>query len=340
MQFDINVSLGPYNTLGVTSQAAHFCTVLSDADWVEALDYSDTRGLPVIILGGGSNVVLGSTLEGLVVHPADEAIELIEQTAQNVVIDVGAGAEWDAMVRLCHSRGWYGLENLVSIPGSCGAAPVQNIGAYGVEIASFIDSVRVLDLQTREFKYIKSEECGFAYRYSHFKGPWRGRYAIVSIRLRLFKAPRVNISYAALADALDATGLHEPSPLDVLNTVAAIRASKLPDVHDMPNVGSFFKNPIVSNEQAQRLKAQYSELPVYALDGQSAKLAAAYLIESVGLKGYQREGCGISEGHALVLVNPGKASGAECLALADEIINRVQSEFDVTLEIEPVLMGA
>lgn len=339
MQFDTNVSLGSYNTLGVRSQAAHFCTVVSDADWLEALDYANTRGLPVIILGGGSNVVLGSTLAGLVVHPADEAIELLEQTAQNVVIDLGAGAEWDAVVRLCHRRGWYGLENLVSIPGSCGAAPVQNIGAYGVEVAQFIESVRVLDLQTGEFARIAGQDCGFAYRYSHFKGPWRDRYAIIGIRLRLSTDPVVNVSYAALAQALAHAELQEPTPADVLTAVATIRAAKLPDVRVTPNAGSFFKNPIVSTEQAQHLKAQHPNLPVYAVDAQNTKLAAAYLIEAVGLKGYRREGCGMSDEHALVLVNSGQASGAECLVLADHVIRKVESEFGVRLEIEPVLIG-
>jgi UDP-N-acetylmuramate dehydrogenase len=339
MQFEADVSLGGLNTLGVVSRAEHFCRVTSDTDWLAALDYANTRSLPITILGGGSNVILRSTLSGLVVHPVGDGIELIEQTATNVVVNVGAGAEWDKLVRFCNERGWFGLENLVSIPGSSGAAPVQNIGAYGVEVAEFIERVRVLDLQTGEFALIKGQDCGFAYRYSHFKGPWRGRYAILGIHLRLSKTPRVNTNYAALAKALLAAGLNEPSPLDVLNTVAAIRAEKLPDVHVMPNAGSFFKNPIVSTEQAQSLQAQYPELPVYTLDGQSEKLAAAYLIETVGLKGCRRGGCGISEEHALVLVNPGHASGAECLALADEVINRVQSEFDVALEIEPVVMG-
>lgn len=339
MQFEADVSLGGLNTLGVGSCADHFCRVQSDSDWLLALDYAHSRNLPIMVLGGGSNVILGERLQGLVIHPVGDDVALIEQTDKDVLIDVLAGAEWDWLVRLCNQRGWFGLENLVSIPGSCGAAPVQNIGAYGVEIASFIDSVRVVDLQTREFKSIKNEACGFAYRYSHFKGPWRSRYAISSVRLRLSKTPMVNTSYGALAQTLAVAGLHEPSPLDVLNSVAAIRAEKLPDVHQTPNVGSFFKNPIVSTQQAQGLREQFPDLPVYPVDDQNAKLAAAFLIEAGGLKGYQRAGCGISERHALVLVNSERSSGAQCLAVADYVINTVQAKFGVTLEIEPVIMG-
>lgn len=339
MQFERDVSLEGLNTLGVTSRAENFCRVESDADWLAAIDYANSRGLGITLLGGGSNVVLGEQLRGLVVHPVGDEIDLFEQRGDDVLVDVLAGTEWDTLVRICNQRGWFGLENLVSIPGSCGAAPVQNIGAYGVEIAEFIESVRVLDLDTREFSVIKSQDCGFAYRYSYFKGPWRARYGIVGIRLRLSTTPAVNISYFALEQALENAGLCEPTPEDVLNTVAAIRAAKLPDVRRVPNSGSFFKNPIVSGEYAQHLKAQYPDLPVYPLGDGRAKLAAAYLIEGAGLKGYQHAGCGISEDHALVLVNPGQATGAGCLALAEHVMSTVQSAFGVTLEIEPVVLG-
>ena len=340
MQFERDVSLEGLNTLGVTSRAENFCRVESDADWLAAIDYASSRGLGITLLGGGSNVVLGEQLRGLVVHPVGDDIDLFGQRGDDVLVDVLAGTEWDTLVRICNQRGWFGLENLVSIPGSCGAAPVQNIGAYGVEIAEFIESVRVLDLNTREFSVVKSQDCGFAYRYSYFKGPWRTRYAIVGIRLRLSKTPTVNTRYAALAQTLENAELHAPTPVDVLNTVAAIRAAKLPDVRRVPNSGSFFKNPIVSGEFAQHLQALHPDLPVYAVDDGSAKLAAAYLIEAAGLKGYLDAGCGISEDHALVLVNPGRATGAECLALAEHVISTVQSAFGVTLDIEPVVMGA
>ncbi len=340
MQFESDVSLGSFNTLGVMSRAEYFCRVNSDADWLAALDYAKTRSLPVTILGGGSNVVLGSALVGLVVHPVGNGIDLIEQTDGYAVVEVAAGAEWDRVVRHCNERGWFGLENLVSIPGSCGAAPVQNIGAYGVEIAQFVDSVRVLDIHARAFDTIHGQDCGFAYRESHFKGAWRDRYAIVSIRLRLSKTPSVNTRYAALAQALTRDGIDQPSPLDVLNTVAAIRASKLPDVRTMPNAGSFFKNPIVNTDYAKKLLAQHPDMPLYAVDEHRSKLAAAYLIEASGLKGYKHADCGMSDDHALVLVNPGHGSGAECLALADYVIKTVQAKFSVTLDIEPVVMGS
>ncbi len=339
MHVETGVRLDTLSTLGVPSSADYFCRVTSDSDWLEALDYATNHDLPLTILGGGSNVILGDQIRGIVVHPVGDDIELIEQTGKSVLIEVLAGAHWDWLVRYCNQRGWYGLENLVSIPGSCGAAPVQNVGAYGVEIAEFIDSVRVLDLHTSMFAHIQGQDCGFTYRDSHFKGPWRDRYAIVSIRLRLSKVPMVNTNYAALANALVATGLHEPSPLDVLNTVAAIRAAKLPDVHLMPNSGSFFKNPIVSISQAQSLKAQYPDLPLYDVDAQNSKLSAAYLIETAGLKGYCGDGCGISQQHALVLVNEGHASGAACVELAQHVINTVQAKFGVTLHIEPVVIG-
>ncbi len=324
--------LQPLNTLSVPATAAHYCRIDSAADVPEAVAYSERRGLPRLVLGGGSNIVLSGDFAGLVMHLLIAGIEP-EIKGSAVRLRVGAGENWDALVRHCLSRDWYGLENLIAIPGHVGAAPIQNIGAYGVELSSVLDSVEGWHLPSGEFRRLSRDDCQLAYRDSIFKHALRDAFVITHVNLCLSTEPRVNTGYQALAAALPAD--REPTPQLVADTVAAVRASKLPDPAHTPNVGSFFKNPIVSAARHEALRAEHPALPAWPMADGRTKLAAGWLVEQTGWKGKRRGAVGVHERQSLVLVNYQQASGGEVLALAEDIRRDVLKQFGVALEIEP-----
>ena len=333
-----NASLHDFNTFRVDARARYFVT-LETLDDIPAF-LADTRlqNLPRLILGGGSNILLRDDLPGVVLHVALKGIELLGESETHRFLAVAAGENWHELVRYTVEQGWAGLENLSLIPGTVGAAPVQNIGAYGVELAERCAAVDVVDLSTGESGVIAAEDCRFAYRDSRFKQE-PGRYLITSVLLKLPKTFAPKLDYPGVREAL-AGG--EVTPLAVSDAIVSVRRGKLPGREaDQPgSAGSFFQNPIISREQAAILREQHSNMPQWAAEEDHIKLSAAWLIEQCGWKGRRVGDAGVYDKHALVLVNHGAASGAEIWRLAEEIMHSVQTRFGVGLQPEPILVPA
>ena len=334
------VSLEPYNSLALPAVAEFFCAVQDSAALLAALEFARSKNIEVTPLGGGSNIVLAGDIAGLVL-----SIELKGVTHrvldQVVEVTFAAGENWHDQVQRCLQQGWYGLENLSLIPGNMGAAAIQNIGAYGVELADLFVSLKAIDKLSGEILELDKAACEFGYRDSLFKHAGRDRYIIVDITLALSTVPNINIQYPALQAAVDAhsASAWEITPELVGAMVCQIRASKLPDPKTIPNAGSFFKNPIVPQLQVLRLSREYPKMPGYAQSNGDSKVPAGWLIEQCGLKGAVRGPVGVHQQQALVLVNSGGGSGAQLLALAEEVRAAVSQRFDIDLEIEPRVYG-
>lgn len=337
LHIEQGMSLKKYNTLALQARAEYFCSVHSMSELQEAIEFASQRDLEVMPLGGGSNIVLGGNIQGLVIHVNLLGTEVGNHNNNHVDITFGAGENWHQTVLYSLNQKWYGIENLSLIPGNVGAAPIQNIGAYGVELSEVFVALFALDVRSGEIVVLDLKDCQFAYRDSVFKHAMRDRYIITSVTLRLGKEPRVRIDYPALAEALQ--GEENITPERVSEAVCAIRRSKLPDPAQIPNAGSFFKNPMISREHYQVLTGQYPTLPSYRPLNGSIHVPAAWLIENCGFKGIQRGAVGVHDRQALVLVNYGNAYGHELLELADEISIAVKREFDIKLEMEPRLYG-
>lgn len=327
-----NVSLRDRHTLAAPARAAYFVEVDSQASLIAALAYARDHDLAVAILGGGSNSVFAGDYPGLVIALTMTGIASEEDGEQRLV-RVAAGENWDQLVRVCLAQGWYGLENLIAIPGSVGAAPIQNIGAYGVEVASFIDWVSGWDCRVGAARRLSAAQCRFGYRDSIFKGELRDRFVITEVGFRLSKRASVECSYPALQAPL--SGIAQPSPHQVAEAVESVRRAKLPDTRIQPNAGSFFKNPIVDAETAERLLSQHPDLAHWPLAGGQVKLAAAWLVDRAGWRGYRQGGVGVHPQQAIVLVNYDGDRGDAILALAAQIQADVRRRYGVSLEIEP-----
>jgi UDP-N-acetylmuramate dehydrogenase len=330
-----NADLRPLNSFGVAARARALARVTSRDGVVAALEHAEHEGLRVEVLGGGSNVLIVDDVDALVLQPQLRGIEWLG-TANNGRIHVraAAGESWHEFVGATLDRGAFGLENLALIPGHVGAAPIQNIGAYGVELQRFVVAVEAFDRVERRFVRIEAVDCGFSYRDSRFKHE-DGRHLIVAVEFALSETPQLRLDYAGVREELAAMGAIVPTPKDVYRAVSAIRRRKLPDPATLGNAGSFFKNPLVSTSQAERLKSQHPRLSVYPAAPGLSKLAAGWLIEHCGWKGFRDGDAGVHQQHALVLVNHGHASGGEILALAQRIQADVHARFGVDLEIEP-----
>lgn len=333
------VDLKPFNTMALAAPAAHFVQAETDAQLREALLLAEREGWQVTLLGGGSNMILAGPVSGLVVRVASRGRRVLSRGSEQVLIEAEAGESWHQLVCWALDLGLSGIENLALIPGTVGAAPVQNIGAYGVELCDCLDSVQALDRQTGELCWFDRGQCDFAYRDSRFKRE-AGRYVILRVRLRLWRQPRLAVDYAPLAEAWRATGLQAADARVVAALVMRIRQSKLPDPLTLPNAGSFFKNPVVPVDQAQRLAERFPSMPQYAQAGGGVKLAAAWLIDQAGWKGFRDGAVGVHSEQALVLVNHGGATGAQILALAARIRADVLTRYGVELEQEPPVVGA
>lgn len=327
-----NVSLRDLNTLRLRSTAAWFVAARSVKEVQECAHEARSRGRPLITLGGGSNVILSPKLDALIVHMNILGRKVIEDAEEYAIVRIGAGEVWHEIVLWAHREGFYGLENLALIPGSAGAAPVQNIGAYGVEVENFIVQVNVVDSVSGECAQLNNEECEFGYRDSIFKRESGKHWVITSVDFRLSKVPVCNLEYPELRRML-ADGAHTPS--SILDAVITIRTKKLPDPSDQPNVGSFFKNPIVSREHAKTLHDEHKEMPQFPTQGGRVKLSAAWMIDYLGWRGAEEVGVKVSDQHALVLVNESASFASEILGFADKIRKSVKMNFDVMLEIEP-----
>lgn len=293
-----------------------------------------------LVIGGGSNLLFAGPFPGVALALADDAINVLADDGGHAIVRAGAGRGWHDFVRHTLALGLSGLENLSLIPGTVGAAPIQNIGAYGVEIDRRVHAVEAWDRDAGARVRLPAADCGFAYRDSRFKRE-SGRWIVTAVEFALARTPRLELGYAGIGAELAAMGITAPTPLDVSDAVCRIRRRKLPDPGVLGNAGSFFKNPIVPAGQADALLAQAPDMPCFAGGAPGRrKLSAAWLIEAAGWKGHREGDAGVAPGHALVLVNHGRATGAELLGLARRIAASVQERFGVALEPEPRIVGA
>ncbi|UAJ13675.1 UDP-N-acetylmuramate dehydrogenase [Aquirufa lenticrescens] len=328
-------SLRGYNTFGIEAEARQFVEISSIDQYVSIRKSGEYAHLPHLFLGGGSNVLLTKAQEALVVKISIPGISVLKEDADYVWLKGGAGVVWDEFVQYAVNQGWSGLENLSLIPGTVGAAPMQNIGAYGAEIKDTFESLEALNLQTLELEVFDAKACAFGYRESFFKRAGKGQYLISSVTFKLSKKPSVKTSYGAIQEVLAAKGIAQPTIREVADAVIEIRKSKLPDPKEIGNSGSFFKNPTVSASEASRLLVQFPGIPNYPVEGSTdVKFPAGWFIEKAGWKGFRRGDAGVHAKQALVLVNYGEATGGEILALSEEIKQSIKDTFGVSLETE------
>lgn len=333
MELQENVSLKPYNTFGIDVSARAFSLFESQEELKQHLEVPIADS-SLLILGGGSNILLTRDFDGLVLKNEIRGVEVVGEDEEHVYVRAGAGENWHQFVLYCLERGFAGVENLSLIPGNVGASPMQNIGAYGVEIKDVFHQLEAFHIQDKAARIFTREECRFGYRESVFKRQFRNQYVITHVTYRLYKKPRFNTSYGAIQQELEKMGVQELSIQAISQAVIHIRTSKLPDWRVTGNAGSFFKNPQIPNEQYRYLKEQYPGMVAYPVDEQHTKLAAGWLIEQCGWKGFRKGDAGCYPKQALVLVNYGHATGKEILALSEEIIASVQQRFGVLLERE------
>jgi UDP-N-acetylmuramate dehydrogenase len=328
--------LGGRNTLRVNARAKLLAEVRDPTKLPEILAYPAVRGGKVLVLGEGSNMLIGSDFDGTVLAMATSGVETFQRD-DRVLIRVAAGERWDDFVRWSLGQGYAGLENLILIPGTVGASPIQNIGAYGVEVAEFIDTVEAWDTHKGEFVVLDKAACAFSYRDSTFKQQ-SGRWIVVAVTFALPRERPLSLEYAGIREEVAKMGVERATPYHVAEAVVRLRSRKLPDPAVIGNAGSFFKNPIISAPKADALALAHPGLPVWPHTGGTSKISAGWLIEAAGFKGERDGDAGISNRHALVLVNHGKATGPELWAFAKKVIAGVEAKFGVTLEPEPLVI--
>ena len=332
MQIHENFPLKSYNTFSIDARAKFFNSFSSAEELEELLMiYSE---YPVFILGGGSNILFTKDYEGCVLKNEIKGIELQHEDAEHVYVKVGAGENWHQFVLHCINHNWAGVENLSLIPGNVGASPIQNIGAYGVELDDVFWSLEAFHLDDRRIHTFTREDCEFGYRNSIFKERYKDQFAIISVTLQLRKKPIFHTDYGAIVEELEKMGVKDLSIKAVSQVVINIRSSKLPDPQKIANAGSFFKNPEVPTEKYEALKLAFPDIVAYPLAKGTVKLAAGWMIEQCGWKGYRKGDAGCHAKQALVLVNYGKATGKEVYDLSDEILQSVKKKFGVALERE------
>jgi UDP-N-acetylmuramate dehydrogenase len=310
--------------------AAHFTTITSVEQLTELTELPYAKH----ILGGGSNILLTQPVDGLVVQNKISGITVIQEDTDHVWVEAGSGEVWHELVMKAIDNNWAGIENLALIPGTVGASPMQNIGAYGVEARQTIDTVTVWHWQNKKLITYTNEECKFGYRDSIFKHELKGKVFITSVVYKLNKNPSYNISYGAIEQQLQSTGVQELSIRAIAEAVIAIRQSKLPDPKQIGNAGSFFKNPTIPVSQYKELKEQYSDIPSYIVDAETVKIPAGWLIEQCGWKGYRKDDYGVHAKQALVLVNYDAALGSDIWQLSTDIVMSVEAGYGIELERE------
>ena len=328
-----NVSLKPYNTFGLDAQAKLVARVNSISRLQEVLADSKLESEERFILGGGSNILLTRNVDGLVIKNEIDGIEVIEETPDHFLVKSGAGVVWHELVMHCIQNNYAGIENLSLIPGNVGAAPMQNIGAYGVELKNVFQSLETVEMASGNVETFSASDCQFGYRESVFKRKLKGQFIISSVTLKLSKEPDLNTSYGAIEQELERMEITSPSIKDVSQAVVNIRQSKLPNPKELGNSGSFFKNPVVPTFKYEELKTKHPSIPGYPA-GENTKLAAGWLIEQCGWKGKVVGNTGSHAKQALVLVNYGNATGVEIFELSEQILQSVYDTFGVQLERE------
>lgn len=338
MQIQTNVSLKDYSTMRIGGTASNLTVVKSIDDLQAAVAWTEKHNLPLLVLGGGSNVIFSNGYDGLVIINRIPGFEVLNDEKSSTVIRIGAGEHWDDAVKRTVGMNLHGIEFLSAIPGTAGATPVQNVGAYGAQISDTLIELQAYDLTTHSLITLSHNDCHFSYRNSMFKSPLDRRYIITSITLRLTKDLPVPPFYASLQSYLDDHAITKYTPQTIREAVVAIRAVKLPDPSVIANTGSFFKNPIISAEQARELLVQYPRLAHWDMPDGRVKLAAGWLIEQAGLRGYKAHGMKTYEHHALVLVNESAKIYDDLAAFREEIVGKIRQQFGVTLEQEPELL--
>lgn len=335
MQFQQNISLKPYNTFGIDVVARYFApfATVAELHQIAKVVNKDAK-LQMLVMGGGSNLLLTQNFDGLVTKNELEGIEVVGEDDNYYYVKAGAGENWHHFVQYCIKNNFAGVENLSLIPGSVGASPMQNIGAYGVEIKDVFYSLEALHIHSNNIVTFTLQECEFGYRESIFKTKLKGQYIITSVTYRLHKVPVYNTSYGAIQAELEAMGVKSLSLAAVSQAVINIRQSKLPDPEVIGNAGSFFKNPTITSDHYRTLQLQHKGIPGYGAGVNQVKVAAGWLIEQCGYKGYRKGDAGCHAKQALVLVNYGNATGKEILALSEEIIAAVYEKFRIQLERE------
>ncbi len=329
------VSIKAYNTFGIDVSSDCFSIAKSENDIHEALAFQNKNNLALLILGGGSNILFTRNVEGLILQNSLKGIRSEILNDDSIIVESAAGENWHSFVQHCIDHNWGGLENLSLIPGNVGASPMQNIGAYGVEIKDSFYSLRAMKIADGSIHEFDTASCNFGYRESSFKRALKGQFIILSVQYKLSRRNHVlNTSYGAISQEIEKMSIQNPSIRDVSNAVIAIRRSKLPNPAEIGNAGSFFKNPVVENSLLESIRSNYPNVVAYPAGDNQSKLAAGWLIETAGWKGYRRADAGVHAFQALVLVNYGSATGAQIWQLSQDIVDDVQSKFGVELERE------
>lgn len=329
-----NYPLLKLNTFGIDVKAKYFTSINTINELIEVTKTNVFKDLELLILGGGSNILFTKDFDGLVILNNIKGKEIIDQNQQSIFLKIGAGENWHELVMYCVDNGWGGIENLSLIPGNTGTAPMQNIGAYGVEIKETFIELEALEISSGKIVKFNNSDCEFGYRESVFKNKMKNQYIILNITLELKKNPVLNINYGDVKAILESQNIKNPGIKEVSNAIISIRQSKLPDPKKIGNSGSFFKNPIVRLNQLELIKKKYPNVVNYEINENEFKIAAGWLIERAGWKGKKFNNYGIHEKQALVLVNYGLANGMEIFELSEKIILDIKDKFGITLERE------
>jgi UDP-N-acetylmuramate dehydrogenase len=332
MGLEQQVDLKPYNTFGLSVRAEYFSTFKSVDELRTIMEHHADK--PFLILGGGSNLLLTKDVAGIVLKNDLKGIEIVSEEDDSVIVKAAAGEIWHEFVLHCIKEGLGGVENMSLIPGSIGAAPMQNIGAYGVEIKDVFHSLDALEVKTGKIRTFSKEECAFGYRESVFKRALKGKYIITSVSLKLSRKPTLNTSYGAIEMRLNEMGISNPTIKDVSDAVIHIRRSKLPDPKQIGNSGSFFKNPVISRSKFEEIRKRFPDMANYPVDDKHVKIAAGWLIDNAGWKGKTLGNYGVHKNQALVLVNYGDAKGLDIYQLSEDIMASVMEIYGIELERE------
>ena len=329
-----NISLKNLNTFGVDVKSKYFVEINSEEELNQVLNSEGYANHQKLILGSGSNILFTKDFDGLVIKNSISRIKLLDGDINKVIVEAGAGVIWEELVQYCVDRNYGGIENLSYIPGTVGAAPIQNIGAYGQELEETFYELNGVYIDSCKTKIFKKSECGFSYRSSIFKDKLKNKFFITSVRLKLSRNPDVNLSYNPVKEEVEKRNIKHPTIKDIREIVIGIRKSKLPDPNELGNAGSFFKNPVITKEKYEILKVEHHDLKHFFVDEDNLKIPAAWLIEKCGWKGKRIGNTGTHKMQPLVIVNYGNASGKEIYEISTMIKNDVKKIFDITLENE------
>lgn len=338
MEIFKNYSLKRYNSFGIDAKAKYFININTAEQLPKLIQMNEFIDEKRFFLGGGSNVLFSKDFDGLVINLEIKGVNLVEINSEYAIIKASAGENWSDFAETCARNKYFGIENLVSIPGKVGAAPVQNIGAYGSEQKDCFERLKGFNIETGEFIELSNEDCKFSYRDSIFKKELKDKVIVTEVSYKLLRHWEANLTYKELKTELDKFSFIEQDSNYVVNTIIRLRKQKLPDIKELGNAGSFFKNPIISLEHFAKLFVEDETMPHYRVGADRMKIPAAWLIEKAGWKGYREGDAGVYENHALILVNYGKASGEDIFNLSEKIIGSVDEKFGIKLEREVIVL--